>query len=93
MNFDWPARQNNGQFDPQLFGDYREPQENIMSLGLDDANLFDYDADFMAPYNAMMSAVPEPVPAKGANLIQQIDAQKESDDLGDDQKLPCNQLW
>lgn len=28
---DWLAQQNGGQFDPVLFGDYREPQEKFMS--------------------------------------------------------------
>lgn len=28
---DWMAQQNGGQFDPILFGDYRDPQENILS--------------------------------------------------------------
>jgi AP-1-like factor len=30
-SFDWLAQQNGGQFDPVLFGDYREPQDAITS--------------------------------------------------------------
>lgn len=29
--FDWMAQQNGGQFDPILFGDYRDPQDNILN--------------------------------------------------------------
>lgn len=29
--FDWLAQQNGGQFDPVLFGDYREPQEKFLT--------------------------------------------------------------
>lgn len=30
-SFDWLANQNGGEFNPALFGDYREPQESIMN--------------------------------------------------------------
>ncbi|KAL5611773.1 hypothetical protein BROUX41_000652 [Berkeleyomyces rouxiae] len=99
MNFDWIARQNGGQFDPQLFGEYREPQDNILSMGLDDTGLFDnYDGDFLTPFNTM------PTPAqsqtqlhteafKSSNLIQRIDEQKERDALAQKYDMPCNQVW
>ncbi|KAK2736907.1 DNA-binding transcription factor yap1 [Myotisia sp. PD_48] len=32
-DFDWLAQQNGGHFDPVLFGDYREPQDAILSQG------------------------------------------------------------
>ncbi|PHH85531.1 hypothetical protein CDD83_284 [Cordyceps sp. RAO-2017] len=46
------ANQNGGQFDPQLFGDYREPQDSLLSNpDLDDFFNDALDADFMTPYN------------------------------------------
>ncbi|KFY60767.1 hypothetical protein V497_03365 [Pseudogymnoascus sp. VKM F-4516 (FW-969)] len=38
-SLDWLAAQNGNQFDPQLFGDYREPHENILT-GLYDDSFF-----------------------------------------------------
>ncbi len=48
---DWMAQQNGGQFDPVLFGDYRDPHENILS-GFD-SDLFNdtfNDRDFDTPF-------------------------------------------
>lgn len=50
---DWMAQQNGGQFDPLLFGDYRDPQDNIVnnsSFGgfFNDAFLAQ---DFNSPFN------------------------------------------
>jgi AP-1-like transcription factor len=95
-DFTWLASQNNFQFDPQLFGDYREPQENILgtnSNGLDD-NFFNdaFAADFTTPYNM----APSPVTQKKAapDLVAQIDAAKNSDEVGPDgQLLTCNTIW
>lgn len=39
-SLDWLAAQNNNQFDPQLFGDYREPHDNILTGGLYDDTFF-----------------------------------------------------
>ncbi|KAK0641167.1 transcription factor PAP1-domain-containing protein [Cercophora newfieldiana] len=76
------------QFDPQLFGDYREPQENVLTNGLDDSFFNDaFDVDFTTPYNLPLTA-----PKKG--LIAQIDAAKESDDTATPgQLLTCNKIW
>lgn len=38
-SLDWLAAQNGNQFDPQLFGDYREPHDNILT-GLYDDSFF-----------------------------------------------------
>ncbi|KAK0617346.1 transcription factor PAP1-domain-containing protein [Immersiella caudata] len=78
------------QFDPQLnFSDYREPQENILTNGLDDSFFNDaFDVDFTTPYN-----LPVTTPKKG--LIAQIDAAKEADDTvtSPGQLLTCNKIW
>ncbi|CAG8980929.1 hypothetical protein HYALB_00003788 [Hymenoscyphus albidus] len=93
---DWFAQQNDNQFEPQLFGDYREPQDNILS-GDAFGNSFFSDAfagpDFTTPFNIE----PSPQPAKN-DLVAQIDAQKEKDDevvpAEDTSKLlSCNTIW
>lgn len=46
------AQQNGGQFDPVLFGDYRDPQDNILNTSFDDYfnDAFPFN-DFASPYN------------------------------------------
>lgn len=111
-NFDWLAQQNGGQFDPQLFGGYREPQESILANpSFDDFFNDALDVDFFTPYN--MAPSPNTAANVAAvanvnhdtvnsnnnshkkNLIDEIDAQKET---YDDEPLKrddmnCNQLW
>jgi AP-1-like factor len=90
---DWFAQQNGNQFDPQLFGDYREPLDNILSSdlyndGFND-NLFnDMFAvpDFTSPFNT----APSPTPPK--NDKQNGNAEVVPD--GDSTKmLSCNTIW
>ncbi|EFQ30244.1 transcription factor PAP1 [Colletotrichum graminicola M1.001] len=94
-NFDWLAQQNGGQFDPQLFGDYREPQDNVLAGTTFDDSFFNdaIDADFITPYNMALSPA---VPKK--NLIDQIDAAKNADDdlIKEAVKADnynCNKIW
>lgn len=93
-SIDWLANQNGGQFDPQLFGGYREPQDNILAnAGFDDSFFNDaFDADFLTPYNVP----PVPQPAK-KNICAEIDAQKERDDniftSVNGKLLTCNNIW
>ncbi|CCF33982.1 transcription factor PAP1 [Colletotrichum higginsianum] len=94
-NFDWLAQQNGGQFDPQLFGGYREPQENILAGTTFDDSFFNdaLDADFITPYNMAPSPA---VPKK--NLIDQIDAAKNADDdvvkeAVKAENYNCNKIW
>jgi len=94
-NFDWLAQQNGGQFDPQLFGDYREPQDNVLAGTTFDDSFFNdaIDADFITPYNMALSPV---VPKK--NLIDQIDAAKNADDdlikeAVKAENYNCNKIW
>ncbi|OAQ73887.1 bZIP transcription factor (AP-1) [Pochonia chlamydosporia 170] len=92
-SFDWLVQQNGGgHFDPQLFGDYREPQENVLANPSFDDFFFNdgLDADFMTPYNAAPNAH-----APKKNLIAEIDAQQDAieDDVGKKNNMNCNQLW
>ncbi|KAK7420286.1 DNA-binding transcription factor yap1 [Neonectria magnoliae] len=96
-NFDWLAQQNGGQFDPQLFGDYREPQENVLSNpSFDDFFNDALDSDFFTPYNVAPSpnTAAKAAPTHKKNLIDEIDAQQNMDDepLKKD-SMNCNQLW
>lgn len=91
MNF--LANTSNFQFNPQLFGGYREPQENVLGNGFDDSFFNDaFDIDFTTPYFA---ASPQP-PKK--DLVSQIDAAKNEDQTElvqteDGQFLTCNKIW
>ncbi|KAL1875820.1 DNA-binding transcription factor yap1 [Diaporthe australafricana] len=91
MNF--MSSTNNFQFDPQLFGGYREPQENILGNGFDDTFFNDaFDVDFTTPYFA-----PSPAQKKD-DLMSRIDAAKNDDatelvQTSDGQLLTCNKIW
>ncbi|KAK1988109.1 transcription factor PAP1 [Colletotrichum cereale] len=94
-NFDWLAQQNGGQFDPQLFGGYREPQENVLAGTTFDDSFFNdaIDADFITPYNM----APSPAVSK-KNLIDQIDAAKNADDdvvkeAVKAENYNCHKIW
>lgn len=92
-NFNW-LPQNNFQFDPQLFGDYREPQDNILSTGGFDDSFFNdaFDADFLTPYNVPVTT--NVGNAKKPGLIEQIDAAKNTDELDSNGNLlTCNKIW
>ncbi|KAG5916364.1 hypothetical protein E4U53_004324 [Claviceps sorghi] len=96
-SFDWLVQQNGGgSFDPQLFGDYREPQENVLSHPSFDDFVFNdsSDADFFTPFNIAPTNYPmNAVPKK--NLIAEIDAQQDAIE-NDEVKTPgisCHQLW
>ncbi|PHH54032.1 hypothetical protein CFIMG_000994RA [Ceratocystis fimbriata CBS 114723] len=81
MNFDWLGRQNGGRLDAELFSQYRESPDSVLAMGLDDAGLFDnYETDFLTPqFNTIPT--PQAQTFKPTNLIQQIDAQKDQDDV------------
>lgn len=95
-NFDWLAQQNGGQFDPQLFGGYREPQENVLSNpSFDDFFNDALDADFITPYNAPSPNISKNLGGHKKNLIDEIDAQQNSleDEPLKKKDMNCNQLW
>ncbi|UKZ67685.1 uncharacterized protein TrAtP1_008842 [Trichoderma atroviride] len=94
-SFDWLVQQNNGgQFDPQLFGDYREPQENVMTHStFDDLFNDSLEADFFTPYN-MANSPNQNQNHKKLNLIDEIDAKQNAiDDEPRKENMSCNQLW
>ncbi|KAH6605668.1 bzip transcription factor ap-1 [Trichoderma cornu-damae] len=96
-SFDWLVQQNNGQFDPQLFGEYREPQENVMTHStFDDLFNDSVEADFLTPYNIPSSPNQHHHQPKKINLIDEIDAKQNAmDDEPSMSKknMSCNQLW
>ncbi|KAI4598205.1 DNA-binding transcription factor yap1 [Pestalotiopsis sp. 9143b] len=94
-NFDWLAQQNGGQFDPQLFGGYREPQDNILANPAFDDTFFNeaFDADFSTPFNV----APSPKAAPKKNICTEIDERKEEEDTivtsVNGKLLTCNNIW
>ena len=94
--FDWMAQQNGGQFDPVLFGDYRDPQDNILNNSFGD---FFNDAfplnDFSTPYNTSDS--PEQPPKNDflkEIAVTQNGNPKETAPAGDaKQFVTCDKLW
>lgn len=85
---EWLAQQNGGQFDPQLFGDYREPQQNVLANPSFDEFFNDaFDADFFTPYNV----APSPNVAPKKNLIAEIDAKQ--DNCDDSPFKSSTEIW
>ena len=91
---DWMAQQNGGAFDPVLFGDYRDPQDNILNNNA--FGDFFNDAfpmqDFGTPYYTG-----ETPPKK--DLMQEINIQQNASpiELGpnEDRKqfVDCSKIW
>lgn len=105
-SLDWFAAQNNNQFDPQLFGDYREPQDNILAGELfDDAffnEAFAMPAEFMGSPVALEHSVAAGTPgAWGAakrDLVAEIDeklraGEEEEVVPGESEMLTCTNMW
>lgn len=91
-NLDWLTSQNGGQFDPQLFGDYREPQDNILSNpSFDDFFNDSVDIDFFTPFNM----APAPSANKKTNILDEIDAQKDSVNAepAKPMNMHCTEIW
>ncbi|KAL9130074.1 MAG: hypothetical protein Q9217_001633 [Psora testacea] len=92
---DWMAQQNGGQFDPVLFGDYRDPQDNILNTFDDFFNDAFPTQDFASPYNTGDAPTPEPK----RDLMKEIQVRQ---DGGEDEVVPaerppqyleCDKLW
>lgn len=96
---DWMAQQNGGQFDPELFGDYRDPQDNILNgeFGGFFSDAFPVQ-DFTSPFYTGDIATPA---AQKRDLMQEVEKQRNgNDDDGDvvaneepKKILNCTQLW
>jgi AP-1-like factor len=98
LGLDLLAQQNGGQFDPVLFGDWREPQDAILSQ--DFGTFFD-DAfplpDLGSPSHNFSEATKQPAAPK-KDLIAEIDSKLDEDEEvvpGEDksQMLTCNKIW
>ena len=93
---DWMAQQNGGTFDPVLFGDYRDPQENIMSGDFGD---FFNDAFPAVDFGTPAATILEPTLPPKKNIIQEIEDQQAGKEVevvpGESvqQFLTCNMLW
>ncbi|KAL8925307.1 MAG: hypothetical protein Q9208_003597 [Pyrenodesmia sp. 3 TL-2023] len=87
------ARENGGQFDPILFNDYRDPQNDLFKN--DFFNEAFLSQDFSTPFNAPELLTPPPK----TDLLQQVEAQQNSGGNevvpGEDPKqyLTCDKLW
>ncbi|KAJ5253606.1 hypothetical protein N7524_010786 [Penicillium chrysogenum] len=96
LGIDWLAHQNGGQFDPVLFGDWREPQEAVLSQ---DFGSFFNEAfplpDLGSPSHNLSEVATDAAPKK--NLVGQIDNKLEEDEVvpGEDQSqmLSCTKIW
>ncbi|KAJ6077137.1 uncharacterized protein N7446_000073 [Penicillium canescens] len=96
LGIDWLAHQNGGQFDPVLFGDWREPQDAVLSQ---DFGSFFNDAfplpDLGSPSHNLSEVATDSAPKK--SLISLIDSKQEEDEVvpGEDksQMLSCTKIW
>ncbi|KXG49526.1 bZIP transcription factor, bZIP-1 [Penicillium griseofulvum] len=97
LGIDWLAHQNGGQFDPVLFGDWREPQDAVLSQ---DFGSFFNEAfplpDLGSPSHNLSEVATGTAPPK-KNLVAQIDSKLEEDEVvpGEDQSqmLSCTKIW
>lgn len=92
---DWLAQQNNNQFDPQLFGDYREPQDSILAGDAFGADTFFSDAFAFPDFQTPVSLEPSPAPPK-KDLVAQIDQSQEEEVVPAEDRsklLNCNTIW
>lgn len=95
---DWLAQQNGGQFDPVLFGDYRESQDAVISQ---DFGSFFNDAfplpDLGSPFHNFNEVAPSPAPR--SNLMKAIEDRQNGEDEevvpGEDRSsmMTCNKIW
>lgn len=98
---DWMAQQNGGAFDPVLFGDYRDPQDNILNSSFGDFfnDAFEPPIDFTSPYNTGES--PNPLQSQKRNLMDEIEMNHNGEpegaefvtDVNPKQFLTCDILW
>ena len=99
-SLDWFAAQNDNQFDPQLFGDYREPQDNILAGGLYDDTFF--NEAFAMPVELVSSlftleAGAVATPGGKRDLVAEIDEKLKEDEEevvpGESEMLTCTNMW
>lgn len=96
LGLDFLSQQNGGQFDPVLFGDWREPQDAILSQ---DFGSFFNDAfplpDLGSPSHNFTELANQPAPKK--DLVSEIDQKADGEEVvpGEDksQMLTCTKIW
>lgn len=87
------AQQNGGQFDPVLFGDYRDTQNELFNNDFFSDSF--WNQDYSTPFN--MPVELSPLPKK--DLMQQVEEQQNAGDNeivpGEDPKqyMTCDKLW
>ncbi|KAL8728100.1 MAG: hypothetical protein Q9166_005625 [cf. Caloplaca sp. 2 TL-2023] len=81
---DWLARQNGGQFDPVLFGNYRDTQHDPFNSDFFSEAFL--NQDFNTPFN-MPEDLSPPITEPKKDLMQQVEEQKEG---GNDEIVPGN---
>ncbi|KAJ4295511.1 DNA-binding transcription factor yap1 [Kalmusia sp. IMI 367209] len=96
VGFDFFANQNGGNFDPTLFGDYRDSQNAIVGDG-DFTNGFFNEAFPIADYGSPFHFGDTPAVQK-PNPLEEIERIQDGDDEvvpGDDpsQLLNCHKIW
>ncbi|KAH0259974.1 PAP1-domain-containing protein, partial [Aureobasidium melanogenum] len=88
--FDWLATQNGGQFDPVLFGDYRESQDAIVGDGDFNSGFFEaafpHDLNTSFPVTDFSSPKTAQQNSASANLLAEVEKCREGGD--DDIYLP-----
>ncbi|KAM5450653.1 DNA-binding transcription factor yap1 [Microsporum audouinii] len=98
-SFDWLAQQNGGHFDPVLFGDYRDPQDAVLSQEF--SGFFD-DA-FPLPDLGSVGAFDAATPGSTTKTPGKTDPPVTTVDIDDDeevvpgedrsQMLSCTKIW
>ena len=96
LGLDFLSQQNGGQFDPVLFGDWREPQDAILSQ---DFGSFFNDAfplpDLGSPSHNFTELANQPTPKK--DLVSEMDKKADAEEVvpGEDksQMLSCTKIW
>ncbi|KAI4721248.1 PAP1-domain-containing protein [Aureobasidium sp. EXF-10727] len=95
--FDWLATQNGGQFDPVLFGDYRESQDAIVGDGDFNSGFFEaafpYDLNTPFAMNDFSSPKTAQQTSASANLLAEVEKCREGgdDDIYLPQQIPSQQ--
>ena len=88
------GQQSSNTFDPILFGDYRETQDNILSQ---DFGSFFNDAyplpDLGSPLHNYNDVTTEQAPK--SNLMKQVELAKDGDEVvpNNDKPMTCNKIW
>ncbi|KAK2850747.1 hypothetical protein FQN49_005355 [Arthroderma sp. PD_2] len=102
-SFDWLAQQNGGHFDPVLFGDYRDPQDAVLSQEF--SGFFDdaFPLPDLDSIGAFDTATPGSTGANGTGKISgKADQIIGTADIDDDEVVPgedrsqmlsCTKIW